>query len=377
MINFNRKLAKRIDLSVLLIVFLLIGIGFVVIASVTYERFGMSFLQSQVVATVLGLLAIVGILLVDYRWFKEYVSILYLVTLVLLGVTLIYAKVISGSKSWLSFGPIKSFQPSELAKIVMILVLASYISEREEEMKYLSGMLKACLVMGIPTFLVLAQNDLGTALVFIAILVGMLFVGGGNIKLMSIVIIVSIVLVLGLVYLSISYDFNLPFLQSYRLKRLQVLFDPNIDPYGDGYNVIQSKIAIGSGKLFGKGLFNGTQNKLQFLPVRHTDFVFPVIGEELGFVGAAVVLIIYLALLFRSLIIARDARDSYGTLIVVGVVAMWSFHILENVGMTLGIMPVTGIPLPFISHGGSAILTNLIAVGLIMNVRMRKQKILF
>lgn len=377
MIDFNRKLAKRIDLSVLVMVFLLIGMGYVVIASVTYERFGMSFLKTQAVSTVLGLLAILGILLIDYRWFKEYVSILYLVTITLLGITLIYAKVVSGSKSWLSFGPIKSFQPSELAKIIMIIVLASFISEREEEMKYLSGMFKACLVMGIPTLLVLAQNDLGTALVFIAILVGMLFVGGGNAKLISIVIFVSLALVLGLVFLSLSYDFNFPFLQSYQLKRLQVLFDPHLDPYGDGYNVIQSKIAIGSGKLFGKGLFNGTQNKLQFLPVRHTDFVFPVIGEELGFVGAAMVLIIYLALLLRSLVIARQARDSFGTLIVVGIIAMWSFHILENVGMTLGIMPVTGIPLPFISHGGSSMLTNLIAVGMIINVRMRKQKILF
>ncbi len=376
MIDFNRKLARNIDVSVLIIALILTVIGLTVIASVTYERFGLSYIKTQVVATVLGLLVIMGIMAIDYRWFKEYSGVIYIGTLVMLFATLIYGRTISGSKSWILFGPAR-IQPSELAKLAMILVLAAYIAEREEEMKYISGMLKACVVIGIPILLILAQNDLGTALVFVAILIGMLFVGGGNARLMGIVILVGVMLVMGLVYFSMYHEFDFPFLKSYQLLRLQVLLDPYIDPQGAGYNIIQSEISIGSGKLVGKGLFQGTQNKLQFLPVRHTDFIFPVIGEELGFIGSTVVLLIYLALVLRCVFIARSARDSYGTLIVVGIASMWMFHILENAGMTMGVMPITGIPLPFISYGGSSMVTNLVAVGIVMNIRMRKQKILF
>ncbi|MCK4260515.1 MAG: rod shape-determining protein RodA [Halanaerobiales bacterium] len=380
MIDFNRKLIRNFDFSVLLIVLLLISIGMMIIASATYfntmEEYSKSFLKVQLTATVLGLLIIAVIQFVDYRWLKEYSSIIYLFTLAILTVTLVFASTVSGSKSWFRLGPV-SFQPSEIAKLAMIIVLAAFISSRENEMKYLSGMLKTCGVAALPVLLVLAQNDLGTSLVFIGITIGMLYVGGGNAKLMTFVIVTAIVLVLVLVLLSIYYDFSFPFLKAYQLKRLQVLIDPYIDPYGHGYNIIQSKIAIGSGQLFGKGLFNGTQNQLRFLPEQHTDFIFPVIGEELGFVGATFVLILYFTLLIRCVFISRDARDSFGTLVVVGVASMWMFHILENVGMTMGVMPVTGIPLPFVSYGGSSLLTNLIAVGLVLNVRMRKQKIMF
>lgn len=376
MLDFNRKLIRNIDLSVLLIALILVGIGMVVISSVTLQKYGMIYLKKQVVATVLGLLIILLTLMIDYRWFKEYASLIYVLTILSLILTLIFGRTISGSKSWIYFGPL-NFQPSELGKLTMIMVLAAFIADREKEMKYLSGMIKTSILTFIPILLILAQNDLGTALVYVGILIGMLFVGGGNAKLMTIVIVVGVVLVMGLVFLSVYFDFELPLLKSYQLKRLQVLIDPYIDPYYHGYNIIQSEIAIGSGQLFGKGLYKGTQNQLQFLPERHTDFIFPVIGEELGFLGAVTVLIVYLGLLLRSIAIAKDARDSYGSLIVIGIVSMWMFHILENVGMTLGIMPVTGIPLPFVSAGGSSLLTNLFAVGMIMNIRMRRQKILF
>jgi rod shape determining protein RodA len=167
------------------------------------------------------------------------------------------------------------------------------------------------------------------------------------------------------------------FLKDYQKKRLLVFIDPNIDPTGAGYHVIQSMIAIGSGRLWGKGLFGGTQNRLGFLPEQHTDFIFSVIGEELGFLRAVGILILYFIIIYRGIRVAAKARDDFGTLLATGVVTMLAFHLLVNVGMTTGIMPVTGIPLPFMSYGGSSYLTNMIAVGLLLNVHMRRHKILF
>ena len=159
--------------------------------------------------------------------------------------------------------------------------------------------------------------------------------------------------------------------------RIMVFMDPNVDPLGSGYHIIQSKIAIGSGMLFGKGLFGGTQSQLNFLPENHTDFIFAVVGEELGFIGAAFLLILYLIVLWRGIRIARDASDTFGMLLAVGITSMLAFHVLVNVGMTTGIMPVTGIPLPFMSYGGSALLMNLLCVGLLMNIYVRRKKLMF
>jgi rod shape determining protein RodA len=167
------------------------------------------------------------------------------------------------------------------------------------------------------------------------------------------------------------------FLKDYQKKRLTVFLDPSVDPLGSGYHIIQSKIAIGSGMLFGKGLFGGTQSQLNFLPENHTDFIFAVIGEELGFVGAVAILFLYFILLYRGIKIAGAARDNFGTLLATGIVSMIGFHILVNVGMTAGIMPVTGIPLPLMSYGVSSLTTNMLSIGILLNIYMRRQKILF
>lgn len=380
MVQFDRRLARNIDLSVLLIALVIAGIGIISIASATHYNvpgsYSMEYLKVQSAAVVLGLLVIAGILLVDYRWLKDYSLMIYLFTTVILAVTLVMARTVSGAKAWFHIGPV-SLQPSEICKLLVIIVLASYISDHQEEMRYLTGMVKAAALAGIPAIMVLAQNDLGTALVFVGITIGMLFVGGGNSKVIFIPLVLGVILVMALVIVSMHHPFEFPFLKSYQLKRLQVLVDPYIDPYGHGYNLIQSEIAIGSGQLMGKGLFKGTQNQLRFLPAKHTDFIYSVIGEEFGFVGGVIVLALYLALLLKSMNIAREARDAFGSLIVVGIVSMWAFHILENVGMVIGVMPVTGIPLPFVSYGGTSMLTNMIGIGLILNVRMRKQKIMF
>ena len=211
------------------------------------------------------------------------------------------------------------------------------------------------------------QPDLGSSMVLLAIFFVMMFAGGANIKLLS-GLILSGVLLAPIAWFS---------LEGFQKKRILVFLNPNMDPLGAGYHVIQSKIAVGSGGLLGKGLYRGTQNQLQFLPEQHTDFIFSVLGEELGFIGGILLLVLYLFLILRMLNIASKSKDLYGMLIIVGVITMFTFHIFINIGMTIGIMPITGLPLPFMSYGGSSFITNMIAVGLVLNVGMRRYKILF
>ncbi len=205
----------------------------------------------------------------------------------------------------------------------------------------------------------------------------MLYAAGANTKFI-IIIFGGIFLVLVLfILLHIYFGVPLPYFQDYQLNRLIVFINPGVDPYGIGYNIIQSKIAVGSGELIGKGLFAGTQNQLNFLPEKHTDFIFSVLGEEFGFIGVLVLLLLFLFLLWEILQVARQSKDRYGRLVTVGVAAMFFFHIIENVGMTMGVMPITGIPLPFISYGGTYMVISLIAIGLVININIRKKKILF
>jgi rod shape determining protein RodA len=225
----------------------------------------------------------------------------------------------------------------------------------------------------------MAQPDLGTALVYIVITVAMMFVAGANPRLLSGLIAGLVISIALLLVLHFQFNLWLP-LDDYQFKRLTVFADPYQDGQGGrgaGWNTIQALIAIGSGGLTGSGLYQGTQVQLNFLPERHTDFIFAVIGEELGFAGAALLIFLYGFLLVRALIISANSRELYGTLIVVGITAMWLFHIFENIGMCIGLMPITGIPLPFLSYGGSSMLTNMIAVGLIMGVNIRGTKIVF
>jgi rod shape determining protein RodA len=233
------------------------------------------------------------------------------------------------------------------------------------------------LVAFIPFTLVILQNALGTALVLFFIYLIMLFAGGGNFKYMASVFGGGFLFIVSLITAHVFFNTPLPFLKEYQLNRLIVFINPNIDPHGSGYNIIQSIIALGSGKTFGKGLFAGTQNQLNFLPEKHTDFIFSVIGEEFGFIGAAVVILLFLFLLWQFLSIAENARDRYGYLVMIGIIAMFLFHVLENIGMTMGIMPITGIPLPFISYGGTFMLTSLTAVAIAININLRKNKLMF
>ena len=378
--NWNKKFLHYLNFNVPFAVILLIIIGFISISSAVeinqVDSGALRFLQKQAVSVGLGLLIIFILQAFDYKIFKEYAVLIYITMLLILTATLFLGSGVSGGAHWISIGRF-NLQTSELSKIMLILVLAAVIDNNSDDMGYLKGMFLPSLVAFIPFTLVILQNDLGTALVLFFIYLIMLFAGGGNFKYMASVFGGGFLFIVSLITAHVFFNTPLPFLKEYQLNRLIVFINPNIDPHGSGYNIIQSIIALGSGKSFGKGLFAGTQNQLNFLPEKHTDFIFSVIGEEFGFIGAAVVILLFLFLLWQFLSIAENARDRYGYLVMIGIIAMFLFHVLENIGMTMGIMPITGIPLPFISYGGTFMLTALTAVAIAININLRKNKLMF
>ena len=365
----DKKLIKNIDLSIVISVICLVIAGIIAISSATGAAYGgsLSYIKTQIAAFILGIIGMVFVLLFDYNTFGEMEKIIYLVNVLLLIAVLVFGKEIKGAKSWIIFGPVR-FQPSEIVKIGFILTFAKQLEKKEGTLDTIKGIIPLILYM-IPILgLILLQPDFGTALVFVFFSFFMLYAAGMNYK-----------FILGAGALGILSAPALWFyyLKSYQKHRIMVFFNPELDPLGTGYHVIQSKIAIGSGQFLGKGLFQGTQNNLGFIPERHTDFIFSVIGEELGLLGSIIIILLFLWLIMRCMYIAKISKDSYGKYITVGVMAMFLFHVLENIGMTIGIMPVTGIPLPFISYGGSSLLTNMISIGLVLNVGMRRQIIRF
>ena len=326
----------------------------------------------------LGLIPLVVAWVIDYRAYKGWIG-----PLILLDALLIISPRIpglgttaKGATSWLSVGGFRLFQPSEPAKLLTIIVMAAIIASYKGKIEKPADLARVLGVMAIPFGLIMLQPDLGTGMVFVAIAAGMLLIGGLAPKWFAILGLTAVLLVAGLLSLNTTLDKALGrdvLIKQYQLDRLLVFVDPTRDPKGAGYNLEQSRIAIGSGELSGKGLRSGTQSNLRFLPEPHTDFIFAVTGEELGFTGAVVLLGLYLALLIFALEIAASSRDLFGSLIVAGIIAMWTFQILENIGMTLGLMPITGIPLPFMSFGSSFMVTNLAAVGMLLSVWTRRQ----
>ena len=366
----NRRLLKNLDFTLIAVTVALIGISLVIIGSATHintpseDRYW--YVSRQGIFALINVFIIFVILQFDYKSLGKYAQLLYGFNLVMLLAVMFVGTSALGAQRWIQIGPI-TLQPSEFSKLIMIISLAHVLDKRTGQLNTLKDVIPVFIYVGIPWLLVMKQPDLGTSLVFLAILFGMLFVAGINMRLLMGII------AAGIAFMPIFWHF----LKDYQKMRLTVFINPNVDPLGSGYHIIQSKIAIGSGMLFGKGLFGGTQSQLNFLPENHTDFIFAVIGEELGFVGAVVILLLYLLLLYRGIKIAGAARDNFGTLMATGIVSMLAFHLLVNVGMTAGIMPVTGIPLPLMSYGVSALTTNLVCLGILLNIYMRRQKILF
>jgi rod shape determining protein RodA len=297
----------------------------------------------------------------DYRWLRTFGWLLYLVNIGLLVLTLTIGVEINGAQRWISVGGL-TFQFSELAKPIMIAVLAAFLARRQESISSLSTFVGAGLLVAPPFLLIMIQPDLGTALVLVAILVGALFLSGASLRWMFLSA-ASVVAALPILW---------SVLRDYQRQRVLSFLDPSADPQGAGFQVAQAQIAIGSGGIFGKGLLNGSQSGGEFLPVQSTDFAFAVLLEELGFVGGMVVLLLFIGLIWRVLVVGWRSESTFGVAFAGGLAAMLIFQMLVNAGMVAGIMPVTGIPLPFITHGGSSLLSMAIALGLMMSIQIRR-----
>ncbi len=355
---------KDFDWIMLLVVILLVFLGITVISSATYRDTGSIFsknVTAQLIFIGAGFILMFIFTLIDYRIFRNFSLLVYFLAITLLVFVLVYGKVTHGATRWIELGFFK-FQPSELTKLVLIITLAEYFSRHAERIYQLRHLLISGIYVAIPTFLVLLQPDLGTALVFIAIWFALVFAVG----------IKKIYILATLGVGALSFPIFWHFLKDYQKLRILTFLNPKLNPLGAGYNVIQSIVAVGSGEFFGRGLGHGPQSQLKFLPAQHTDFIFASLAEELGFFGAALLLV-----LFIILIITRLSRDNFGALVSLGILIILLFQILINIGMNLGIMPITGIPLPLISYGGSSLITTFIAIGLLQSIVIRHRRIAF
>lgn len=356
---------RHIDWTLLAVVFFLIGFGLLVLYSATRgDNPGNPtyYVFRQGVSLLIGLIIMVLLLSFDYRRLKVATPFIYAFFLGLLAIVFLFGKV-SGSARWMTFGPI-SFQPSEYCKLVLILALANFFSDNKAEPDSFRSFIMP-VVWALPfLLLVFLQPDLGTTLVMAAILLGMLFLVGCRMRYWLGFI--------GLGALGFALGFVFSLFQPYQVQRFTAFLKQGASIEGAGYHLMQSKIAIGSGQLVGKGLMKGTQTNLDFIPAHHTDFIFAVVGEELGLIGALILIGAFCLLLWRGVRIANNARDFYGSMIAYGIVIVFAFQIIVNIGMTIGIMPITGIPLPFISYGGSSLIMSLAAIGLLSNIHMRR-----
>jgi rod shape determining protein RodA len=321
-----------------------------------------AFLRTRTVHLLVGVLALVAAAMIDYRRLAGAAQVIYLATLVLLASVLVAGETRLGAQRWLMLGPFGGFQPSELAKLAIVITLARHL-DTVKALTRMRALFPFVAHVALPMAMIIRQPDLGTALVLLAVLAAMLYVGGARPA------VLGGLAAAGAVVLPFAWHV----LHDYQRRRLVAFLDPTADPLGAGYALIQSKIAIGSGQIVGKGLFAGTQNLLRFIPEQHTDFIFTVVGEELGFIGSLVLLVLYVIWVWRALRVAATAGDRVGALMATGIVAMMVFHVAVNIGMTVGLMPVTGIPLPLMSYGGSSLLTTLAGTGLLLSIRLRRR----
>jgi rod shape determining protein RodA len=352
---------RDLDWSLIAITLVLCAVGTLQIFSTTRGTVWAAVWWKQALWVVSGLLLMWIMASIDYHTLVGHAYVYYVLVLIALVLVLVVGRTVSGGQRWLGFGPVY-LQVSEFVKIVILLVVARYLAELKTERPEVRDLVKLGALIGVPVALVMRQPDLGTALTYLPILAVGVFLAGLRWKYVAVVLLAA-VLLLPLGWL---------ILQDYQKARLVSFLDPSRDPRGSGYQTIQSKIAVGSGGMWGKGVARGSQTQLRFLPVPHTDFVFSAFAEEHGFVGVVVVLGLYFVLLMQILQNAQTAPDRAGVYICMGVCALLLFHVLVNIGMVVGRMPVTGIPLPLMSYGGSNIWSTFLMLGLVHNVRLRR-----
>jgi rod shape determining protein RodA len=359
--KLNRRLFLSFDWIWFLGLILLAGAGLAAIWSTTRGTALSYYLGRQFIYLCLSLVVFLIVLYFDYHIYTDYITFAYLVGLAILGLTLVIGHTVHSNKSWLNLG-IFSFQPSELVKILVIVALAKYYADTERDYLELSELLTGGLIVFGPMLLVMLQGDLGTAVAFVPIYAGLSFLGGLKRK-HVLVLLIATALILPAGWMM---------LKDYQRGRIQTVLNPSSDLHGLGYQPQQSKIAIGSGGFLGKGFKQGTQGQLGFLPARHTDFVFAVLSEERGFLGSILLLGLFLLVSHRMLRSAREAKDRIGSMVILGVFSLYLFHVLINVGMNVGLLPIAGIPLPLVSAGGSSLLSYFAGMGLCMNINMRR-----
>lgn len=355
----------------------LLALGTLLVWSATLHREDLTqgdpdaFLRKQAVNVAIGLVLAAVVAATDHRWLRIWAPVVYLLSIA--GLALIFVPgvgaTLNGSHSWVAVGGL-TLQPAEFAKVGVVLAIALVLAERTEahlrQGVNVVDVVPALLLAAVPAVLILAQPDLGTLMVLIATVFGVVGLSGAPKR--------WLVVLLGAGAAAVVAAVQTGLLESYQLLRFQAFTDPTLDPRGAGYNTVQARIAIGNGGVTGQGLFEGTQTQSGFVPEQHTDFVFTVAGEELGLVGATVVVGLFAVLLWRALRIARRAEDLFGRVAAAGIVCWFGFQTFQNIGMCLGIMPVTGVPLPLVSYGGTSMFASLTAVGLLLNIHRRTQR---
>ena len=408
--KISYKLQDKFDLIIFFSVVLLLAIGLISIYSATYNHpTANKNIEKQLFFVIVSIIILFVTYWLPARTFRIAALPSFLLSLIILIMVLFFGKTIYGAKSWMSFGSI-GFQPSEFAKIGLIFFLSKWLTDSKRDINNLKELFYTILIGLVPIVLILLEPDMGTAIVFAGISLVMIFWSGLNIFGLFVVlspgvilfaslfgtvpfIVALLMVIVALFYFKQNlftsgtvlvinlasgfiFEFILKILKPHQVKRLQSFIDPNSDPLGSGYNALQAKVAMGSGGLFGKGFLQGNQTQLRFIPEQWTDFIYCVIGEEFGFIGSIFVLAIFLVLFLRLLNLTSLARDKFGKLIIVGILTLFFIHFFINIGMNLGITPVIGLPLPFISYGGSSLITNIFLIGVVLNIyRNRKQNI--
>lgn len=361
MVGIDRRLLQNIDWVLLGIIVVLAGLSALTLSTLHVTRTGGTVALRQLAWFGIGLVALVAVVSVDYRRLVRAAPLLYVAGLGGLVAIFFVGRTVSGARRWIALGPL-SVQPSEIFKLCFVLMLVWVLTSRWVQPVGKAALALTVPIIAVPAVLIVEQPDLGTALLLFPILMALLVGAGLHLRLLGGLILAGVA-AMPLAWFA---------LKDYQRERILVFLDPFRDPLGTAYNVIQAKIAIGSGQLLGKGVAGATQSRLAFLPERHTDFIFAVFAETWGFVGCLVLLTCYAVLLLRGYEIAGAAREPVGRLIALGVTTMVATQVLVNVGMVTGLLPVVGIPLPFMSYGGSAMLVSMMAVGLLLSVRMRQ-----
>ncbi len=402
-----QEFRERVDYKTAFIALALVTIGIVSVYSATYDARAAEIFHKQMIWAGVGVLALTAIAVVPFRLLQLASYPAYFLSILLLVSVLILGRTVSGSMSWFSLGSVR-LQPSEFSKITTVLALATYLARGDVSLRKMKHLAIAAGIVLLPFTLIMMQPDTGTALTFLGMFFPVLFWGGASrFTLVAIVAPVgtavaalfgttpflTAVLVFGIliyltkedriaaaavfsmtVFIGVSVQFIYEGLKHYQQKRIATFLDPNADPLGAGYNILQSKVAIGSGGFFGKGFLHGTQTQLNFIPEQWTDFIFCVPGEEFGFLGAATVLLLFMWLLIRGVSIGSTVKNRYGGFVAIGLTAIFATHIFLNIGMSIGLLPVIGVPLPFLSYGGSALLSAMTMVGILMNLYANRKE---